>query len=120
MTPHHPSVTGLGAVTGHVSVAGHRSVTAHRDRIAGLLAPVADLPLHRVPLSAGLGAALGEDLVAPVSLPPFDNSQMDGFAVRRRTSAATSTGARGRSPLRTRSPPEPCPPLWRRGTPPRS
>ncbi|BCT75754.1 putative molybdopterin biosynthesis protein MoeA [Sinomonas cyclohexanicum] len=82
MTPHHPSVTGPGRVTGHVSVAGHRRVTAHRDRIAGLLAPLADLPLHRVPLSAGLGAALGEDLVAPVSLPPFDNSQMDGFAVR--------------------------------------
>ena len=29
-----------------------------------------------------LGAVLGEEIVAPHSVPPFDNSAMDGFAVR--------------------------------------
>jgi molybdopterin molybdotransferase len=29
-----------------------------------------------------VGLVLGEDLVSPVSLPPFDNSAMDGYAVR--------------------------------------
>lgn len=34
-------------------------------------------------LSAARGRVLAEDLLAPVSLPPFDNSQMDGYAVHR-------------------------------------
>ncbi|GMA28601.1 hypothetical protein [Arenivirga flava] len=29
-----------------------------------------------------LGRILAEDVRAPIDLPPFDNSQMDGFAVR--------------------------------------
>lgn len=48
------------------------------DRMAGL----GPLPPERVPLRDALGRALAEDLVAPRSLPPFDNSQMDGYALR--------------------------------------
>jgi molybdopterin molybdotransferase len=70
----------LGHVSGHGS--GHRSVADHRARIARLLEPLAARPVQRVPLGEALGAALGEDLMAPMRLPPFDNSQMDGFAVR--------------------------------------
>src|SRR5215831_14503527 len=35
-----------------------------------------------VPLRAALGRALTVSLIAPVNLPPFDNSAVDGFAVR--------------------------------------
>ncbi|MHA7270036.1 molybdopterin molybdotransferase MoeA [Arthrobacter sp. HLT1-20] len=33
------------------------------------------------PLMAGLGRVLAADLVAPLDLPPFANSQMDGYAI---------------------------------------
>ena len=35
-----------------------------------------------VPLRAALGRILSTSLIAPVNLPPFDNSAVDGFAVR--------------------------------------
>ena len=40
------------------------------------------LPTERVPLSAALGRVLRERIIARESIPPFDNSGMDGFAVR--------------------------------------
>lgn len=40
------------------------------------------LSTERIPLQRGLGRVLAEDLVAPIALPNFDNSAMDGFAVR--------------------------------------
>ncbi|WP_246036294.1 gephyrin-like molybdotransferase Glp [Sinomonas susongensis] len=58
------------------------SVDDHRRSIRDLLAPLAQrAPVVRH-LDGALGLALAADLAAPVSLPPFDNSQMDGFAVR--------------------------------------
>ncbi|MDQ4492135.1 molybdopterin molybdotransferase MoeA [Sinomonas sp. ASV486] len=83
---HLETGTGKGvhenAGAGHRSAQERRSVQEHRARIAALIAPLAARPLERLPLRAALGTALGSDLVAPVDLPPFDNSQMDGFAVR--------------------------------------
>src|SRR5271155_4178849 len=35
-----------------------------------------------VPLREALGRVLAGDIVAPVNVPPFDNSAVDGFAVR--------------------------------------
>ncbi len=35
-----------------------------------------------VPLLAGDGRILAEDVIAPIDLPPFDNSAVDGYAVR--------------------------------------
>src|SRR6516225_4285720 len=35
-----------------------------------------------VPLRAALGRVLSTSLIAPINLPPFDNSAVDGFAVR--------------------------------------
>jgi putative molybdopterin biosynthesis protein len=32
--------------------------------------------------AAFLGSALAEDVVAPIDVPPFDRSNVDGFAVR--------------------------------------
>ena len=40
------------------------------------------LPTERLPLSAALGRVLHERIIARESIPPFDNSGMDGFAVR--------------------------------------
>src|SRR6266403_1736927 len=34
------------------------------------------------PLADALGHALAEDIVAPIDVPPFDRSNVDGFAVR--------------------------------------
>jgi molybdopterin molybdotransferase len=48
--------------------------------IAERIAPVKEI--ETVPLGAARGRVLAADLVAPVSLPPFDNSAVDGYAVR--------------------------------------
>lgn len=56
----------------------HR-VDDHRARIADL---VGLLPVTQLRLADCLGLVLAEDVVAPVALPPFDNSAMDGYAVR--------------------------------------
>jgi molybdopterin molybdotransferase len=37
---------------------------------------------EEVPLRAALGRVLAADVIAPVDVPPFDNSAVDGFAVR--------------------------------------
>ena len=34
------------------------------------------------PLADALGCALADDVVAPIDVPPFDRSNVDGFAVR--------------------------------------
>jgi len=40
------------------------------------------LPIERVPVCAAAGRVLAEAVVATIELPGFDNSAMDGFAVR--------------------------------------
>jgi len=54
------------------------SVEDHVDRILGAVEP---LPPYEQPLLEALGLPLCEDIVAPVDLPGFDNSGMDGYAV---------------------------------------
>jgi molybdopterin molybdotransferase len=49
--------------------------------IAGVAA-AARLPIERVPLSRARGGILAADVVSEVALPGFDNSAMDGFALR--------------------------------------
>jgi putative molybdopterin biosynthesis protein len=49
-----------------------------------------------LPLSAVLSRVLSDDVVAPVDAPPFDRSNVDGFAVR----AADTTGASDSVPKR--------------------
>ncbi len=55
------------------------SVDAYRDRVTELLGRS---PAAAVPLANAAGLVLAEDVLAGVSLPPFDNSAMDGYAVR--------------------------------------
>src|SRR5260370_21397632 len=40
------------------------------------------IPSEQRPLSGALGCALAEDIVTPIDVPPFDRSNVDGFAVR--------------------------------------
>jgi molybdopterin molybdotransferase len=55
------------------------SVDDYRARIGALIQP---MPVTLLPVEDCVGLVLGDDLVSPVSLPPFDNSAMDGYAVR--------------------------------------
>jgi molybdopterin molybdotransferase len=51
------------------------------ERLIGeRIAPVAET--ERVALAAARGRVLAADVIAPVSLPPFDKSAVDGYAVR--------------------------------------
>lgn len=52
------------------------------DASARILDHVERLTTERVPLSAALGFVLAEKVVAPLSLPPWANASMDGYAVR--------------------------------------
>ena len=47
-----------------------------RERVA----PVAEI--ERVPLKEANGRVVARDVAAPIDLPPFDNSAVDGYAVR--------------------------------------
>lgn len=62
------------------------SVDDYRDRVAALLGTS---PATALPLTAAAGLVLAEDVRAGVSLPPFDNSAMDGYAVRAHDVATT-------------------------------
>jgi len=55
------------------------SVEEHLTRVLADLAP---LPAAEVPLMDALGLSLADDVTSEVSLPRFDNSAMDGYAVR--------------------------------------
>jgi molybdopterin molybdotransferase len=47
-----------------------------------ILADCQPLPTARRPLRDALDAVLAEDVASPIDLPPWDNSAMDGYAVR--------------------------------------
>jgi molybdopterin molybdotransferase len=57
-------------------------LTSVDDHLARILAAIEPLPDFPQPLMDTLGLAVAEDVVAPISLPSFDNSAMDGYAVR--------------------------------------
>ncbi len=56
-----------------------RSLEAHRDAILAAVRPAAPV---RLALPECLGLVLSEDVTSLVDLPGFDNSAMDGYAVR--------------------------------------
>ena len=67
----------------HRTQTRHVTVEAHRESVRRLLAPLRSPDrIELLPLLAALGRGLAADVVAPLDLPPFANSQMDGFAVR--------------------------------------
>lgn len=52
------------------------------DASARILAPISSLATERVPLLDAVGRVLATDAVASYTLPHWDNSAMDGYAVR--------------------------------------
>ncbi|MFF7843337.1 gephyrin-like molybdotransferase Glp [Streptomyces ossamyceticus] len=55
------------------------SVTEHLEDVLATVRPLEPIELQ---LLDAQGCVLVEDVTVPVSLPPFDNSSMDGYAVR--------------------------------------
>ena len=49
---------------------------------ARILADVRQLDTEQVPLASALGRVCAEEIVATVTMPPWSNSSMDGYAVR--------------------------------------
>ena len=67
----------------HRTQTRHVTVEAHRESVRRLLAPLRTPDrVEQLPLLAALGRGLAADVVAPLDLPPFANSQMDGYAIR--------------------------------------
>lgn len=67
------------------------------DEAAALVAAVATrrrLPTERLSLARSHGRVLAQDVVAAVPLPPFDNSAMDGYALRHADLGAEETRLR--------------------------
>lgn len=64
------------------------------EALERMLAGVESLPAEDIALDSALGRVLGERVVSRLTLPPWDNSAMDGFAVR----AADVDGASRRAP----------------------
>ena len=63
------------------------SVDEHLARILDSIEPLPDFPQ---PLMETLGLSAAEDVVSSIALPSFDNSAMDGYAVRA-TDVATAS-----------------------------
>ena len=72
-----------------------RTLAGHRQQVLELVRGAWQRRLstgaqHQVPLSGALHRVLARDIAAPVSLPPFANSQMDGYAVDSRATAGAT------------------------------
>lgn len=68
------------------------------EALARILSFVHELEPEEQPLLAALGQVLAEDAVAPFSIPPLDNTAMDGYAVV----AASTEGASEAQPVTLR------------------
>ncbi|GLW17630.1 molybdopterin molybdenumtransferase MoeA [Streptomyces sp. NBRC 13847] len=66
------------------------SVAEHLDDVLSKIAPLDPIELQ---LLDAQGCVLVEDITVPVALPPFDNSSMDGYAVRATDTAAADRDA---------------------------
>jgi molybdopterin molybdotransferase len=61
---------------------GRTPVADHLARVESLLVPLRSRGTETLPLLAALDRVTAAEIVSPIALPPFRNSQMDGFAVR--------------------------------------
>jgi molybdopterin molybdotransferase len=71
------------------------SVEEARERI---LRAISRLPVEERALGESLGQVLAEDAYSPVTIPPLDNTSMDGYAVR----ATDTAGASEKAPVTLR------------------
>ncbi len=85
-----------GALTsgdGVVGMTGEQRMRTVAEHLAQALALVAPLPSVDLPLAEALGRRLTRDVVSGSDLPRWDNSAMDGYAVR--ASDTVDAGAQG-------------------------
>ncbi len=73
------------------SVVEERPALSVVETRAALLARAHALPSERTRLTHALGLALADDVHASVTLPPWDNAGMDGYAVQRADVLGAST-----------------------------
>ena len=66
------------------------------EALAEILSHVHPLTPEPVPILDALGRVLAGEIVSEINIPPFDNSAMDGYAVR----SADVAGAAPESPVR--------------------
>jgi putative molybdopterin biosynthesis protein len=68
------------------------TILSREDALARFEAALFPRPIatEKRPLGEALGCALAEDVVAPIDVPPFDRSNVDGFAVRSADLASAS------------------------------
>ena len=67
---------------------------------ARILEGIIPLPPERVALEHALGRVLATDVVSPITLPPWDNSAMDGYAVRTQSVVGATAESPARLPVR--------------------
>ena len=88
-----------GVVAGPwVSAAAETGLISPEEALSRMLRGLSALPPESVPLEAAVGRVLAEPVTARVTMPPFDNSAMDGFAVH----AADVAGSTPAAPVRLR------------------
>ena len=79
---------GAAVAAAAANPAADNSVAAHEARISALLGPVFARLRDATPDELAIddpalaGRVTARDLASPIPLPPFDNSQLDGYAVR--------------------------------------
>lgn len=61
--------------------------------LARIISFVPVLPAETKPILDALGQVLAEDIVSPINIPPWDNTGMDGYAVRSQDIASASSGS---------------------------
>ena len=70
---------------------GLRSVEAAREAILGAIPGPTDEEI--IPVERALGRVLARDVTAAVTLPPWDNSAMDGYAIHAADAGAATEGS---------------------------
>ncbi|HYM85983.1 MAG TPA: gephyrin-like molybdotransferase Glp [Pseudoxanthomonas sp.] len=65
-------------------MSGFPTRISHEDALAIISRVAAEhrLPSERIAIKRADGRIIAQDVIAPIDLPPFDNSRMDGFALR--------------------------------------
>ena len=72
-----------------------RTLLTPSEATQAILAEISPLPVERVPLLEARGRVLAEQVTSPIDIPQWDNSSMDGYAVREDDLTGGAEGAEG-------------------------
>jgi molybdopterin molybdotransferase len=90
MSADHTQGQDHGHGQGHVGGALHSVEAARAAVLAAVPGPAGE---EEIPVEQALGRVLAREAIAAVTLPPWDNSAMDGYAIRAADIAAASEAA---------------------------